>query len=187
MFLNSVLPLHQQLQEAIRPDTVLVSVMAVNNEIGVIQPLKEIGQLCRERKVFFHTDGAQATGKIPINVNDLNIDLMSISGHKVYGPKGIGALYLRRRPRVRVEAVQTGGGQERGIRSGTVPTFLTVGLGAACELSGQEMEVWRRFFSFFFSFIVLFFFLVFFGKDANLSPLPVVSMTTQGLRSCLIV
>jgi len=130
----------QQLEEAIRPDTALVSIMAVNNEIGVIQPLKEIGALCRDRKVFFHTDCAQAAGKIPINVNDLNIDLLSISGHKLYGPKGIGALFLRRRPRVRVEAIQSGGGQERGIRSGTVPAFLTVGLGAACQLAGEEME-----------------------------------------------
>lgn len=129
----------KQLKDAMRPDTALVSIMAVNNEIGVVQPLKEIGALCRERKVFFHTDAAQAVGKIPVNVNDLNIDLMSISGHKLYGPKGIGALYIRRRPRVRLEAQMSGGGQERGLRSGTVPAFLTVGLGAACEVAQREM------------------------------------------------
>ena len=112
----------EQLRLAIREDTVLVSVMAVNNEIGVVQPLEQIGALCRERKVFFHTDAAQAVGKIPIDVNKMNIDLLSISGHKVYGPKGIGALYVRRRPRVRLEPIITGGGQERGLRSGTVPT-----------------------------------------------------------------
>lgn len=103
----------QQLEDAIRPDTSVVSIMAVNNEIGVIQPLKEIGALCRKNKVFFHTDAAQAVGKIPMDVNELNIDLMSISGHKIYGPKGVGALYIRRRPRVRVEPLQSGGGQER--------------------------------------------------------------------------
>jgi len=114
--------------------------MAVNNEIGVIQPIKEIGQICRTNKVFLHTDAAQATGKVPINVDDRNIDVMSISGHKLYGPKGIGALYLRRRPRVRIEALPSGGGQERGIRSGTVPTPLVVGLGKACELASDEMK-----------------------------------------------
>lgn len=129
----------KQLEEAMRPETVLVSVMAVNNEIGVVQPLKEIGQLCRSKKVFFHTDAAQAVGKIPIDVNELNIDLMSISGHKMYGPKGIGALYVRRRPRVRLEAQMSGGGQERGMRSGTNPTALAVGLGAAATVCAQEM------------------------------------------------
>jgi cysteine desulfurase len=128
------------LEEAIRPDTVLVSVMAVHNEIGVKQPIEQIGAICRAKKVFFHTDAAQAAGKIPLDVNQFNIDLMSISGHKIYGPKGIGALYVRRRPRVRILPVQSGGGQERGIRSGTVPTPLVVGLGAACELAQQEME-----------------------------------------------
>lgn len=113
--------------------------MAVNNEIGVIQPLKEIGQLCRERKVFFHTDAAQAVGKIPIDVNAMNIDLLSISGHKIYGPKGVGALYVRRRPRVRIEAQMNGGGQERGLRSGTLPTPVVVGLGAACKIAKEEM------------------------------------------------
>jgi len=102
--------------------------------------LKEIGQLCRENKVFFHTDAAQAVGKVPIDVNEMNIDLMSISGHKLYGPKGIGAIYVRRRPRVRLEAQINGGGQERGLRSGTVPSFLAVGLGKACKVAAMEME-----------------------------------------------
>ena len=128
-----------ELKAAIRPDTALVSVMAVNNEIGVVQPLAEIGALCRENKIFFHTDAAQAVGKIPVDVNEAKIDLMSISGHKLYGPKGIGALYIRRRPRVRLEAQMSGGGQERGLRSGTVPAFLAVGLGAACEVASREM------------------------------------------------
>lgn len=130
----------EELQEAMRPETALVSVMAVNNEIGVIQPLKEIGEICRANKTFFHTDAAQAVGKIPIDVNDMNIDLMSISGHKLYGPKGIGAIYIRRRPRVRLEAQINGGGQERGIRSGTVPSFLAIGLGKACDVAAKEME-----------------------------------------------
>jgi len=128
-----------QLSAEIRPETILVSVMTVNNEIGVIQPIEEIGRMCRERKVFFHTDAAQAVGKIPINVNQMNIDLLSISGHKIYGPKGVGALYVRRKPRVRIEPLQSGGGQERGIRSGTVPSPLAVGLGAASEISQEEM------------------------------------------------
>ena len=122
-------------------ETSLVSIMAVNNEIGVIQPLEEIGRICREKKAFFHTDAAQAVGKIPIDVQRMNIDLMSISGHKVYGPKGIGACYVRRRPRVRMEPIITGGGQERGLRSGTVPTPLVVGLGEACRIAKEEMEV----------------------------------------------
>jgi len=130
----------KELEAAIRPETVLISVMAVNNEIGVIQPIKEIGQICKDRKIFFHTDGAQAVGKIPIDVNEMNIDLMSISGHKIYGPKGIGAIYIRRRPRVRVEPLQTGGGQERGIRSGTVPAPLVVGFGAAADIARKEMD-----------------------------------------------
>lgn len=134
----------KQLEDAIRPDTALVSVMTVNNEIGVTQPIADIGAVCRKHKVFFHTDAAQAVGKIPVDVNEMMVDLMSISGHKIYGPKGIGALYLRRRPRVRVEALQSGGGQERGIRSGTVPTPLAVGLGAACELAAEEMEYDHR-------------------------------------------
>lgn len=106
--------------------------MAVNNEIGVIQDIKTIGKMCRERGILFHTDAAQAVGKIPIDVNDMNIDLLSISGHKLYGPKGIGALYIRRKPRVRLAPLFSGGGQERGFRSGTLPTNLAVGLGKAC-------------------------------------------------------
>lgn len=129
-----------KLRDAIRPDTGLVSVMMVNNEIGVIQPVEEIGQICKEFNVPFHTDAAQALGKIPIDVDKMNISLMSLSGHKIYGPKGIGALYMRRRPRVRVQPQMNGGGQERGIRSGTVPTPLVVGFGAACELAMKEME-----------------------------------------------
>lgn len=130
----------EQLEKEIRPDTVLVSVMTVNNEIGVVQPIDEIGKLCRSKKIFFHTDAAQAVGKIPIDVNKSNIDLMSISGHKVYGPKGVGALYVRRKPRVRIEPIQSGGGQERGLRSGTVPTHLAVGLGAAARICQEEMQ-----------------------------------------------
>lgn len=121
------------------PDTSLVSIMAVNNEIGVIQPISQIGALCHKYKTFFHTDAAQAVGKIPINVNEMNIDLMSISGHKLYGPKGIGALYVRRRPRVRIESIISGGDQERGIRSGTLAVPLIVGLGRAAEICQQEM------------------------------------------------
>jgi len=131
-----------KLEKAIRPDTVLVSVMAVNNETGVIQPLREIGEIVRRhRGVYFHTDAAQAVGKIPLDVNAMNIDVMSISGHKVYGPKGVGAAYVRRRPRVRLEPIMSGGGQERGLRSGTLPAPLVVGLGAACEIAKREMAV----------------------------------------------
>nr|GMC62676.1 cysteine desulfurase, mitochondrial [Ipomoea batatas] len=129
-----------EFRAAIRPDTGLVSIMMVNNEIGVIQPVQEIGEICREFNVPFHTDAAQALGKIPIDVETMNISLMSLSGHKIYGPKGVGALYMRRRPRIRVEPQMNGGGQERGIRSGTVPTPLVVGFGAACELAKKEME-----------------------------------------------
>ncbi|KAI4990932.1 hypothetical protein ZWY2020_039303 [Hordeum vulgare] len=133
-----------QLADAIRPDTGLVSVMAVNNEIGVVQPLEEIGRICREKGVPFHTDAAQALGKIPIDVNQMGIGLMSLSAHKIYGPKGVGALYLRRRPRIRVEPQMSGGGQERGIRSGTVPTPIVVGFGAACEIAAKEMDYDER-------------------------------------------
>lgn len=128
------------IKEAIRPETALVSVMAVNNEIGVVQPLSEIGKLCRESGVFFHTDAAQMLGKLPIDVNELNVDLMSLSGHKIYGPKGIGALYIRRRPRVRIEPLMSGGGQERGLRSGTLPTAIVVGFGEAARIARAEME-----------------------------------------------
>jgi len=130
----------KDLENAMREDTLLVSVMAVNNEIGTLQPLEEIGKLCRSRKILFHTDAAQMLGKIPIDVNRMNIDLMSMSGHKVYGPKGVGALFVRRRPRVRLEPIISGGGQERGLRSGTLPHFLCVGMGAACELAQKEKE-----------------------------------------------
>ncbi|RKF82558.1 Cysteine desulfurase, mitochondrial [Golovinomyces cichoracearum] len=128
------------LEKAFRPETALVSIMSVNNEIGVIQPMEEIGQMCRERKVFFHTDAAQAVGKIPIDVNKLKIDLMSISSHKIYGPKGIGACYVRRRPRVRLEPLFSGGGQERGLRSGTLAPALSVGFGEACRIAKEEMD-----------------------------------------------
>ncbi|KAJ4714652.1 Cysteine desulfurase [Melia azedarach] len=128
-----------ELRAAIRPDTGLISVMAVNNEIGVIQPMEEIGKICKEFNIPFHTDAAQALGKIPVDVEKWNASLMSLSGHKIYGPKGIGALYLRRRPRIRVEPLINGGGQERGIRSGTLPAPLIVGFGAACEVAKKEM------------------------------------------------
>ncbi|EXB78243.1 Cysteine desulfurase 1 [Morus notabilis] len=137
----------EKLKSSIRPDTGLVSVMAVNNEIGVIQPMEEIGRICKEFNVPFHTDAAQALGKIRIDVNKWNVSLMSLSGHKVYGPKGVGALYMRRRPRIRVEPQMNGGGQERGIRSGTVPTPLVVGMGAACELAKKEMAYDERWIS----------------------------------------
>jgi cysteine desulfurase len=123
---------------AIRPDTVLVSVMAVNNEIGVIQPLAEIGAICRSQGVLLHTDAAQAAGKIDIDVNAMAIDLLSISGHKMYAPKGIGALYVRRRPRARLLAEISGGGQERGFRSGTLPVALIVALGEAAVIAQHE-------------------------------------------------
>ncbi len=129
----------EQLAAAITERTVLVSIMAVNNEIGVIQPLAEIGALCREKGAFFHTDAAQAFGKIPLDVNAMNIDLMSISGHKIYGPKGIGVLFVRRKPRVRLKALIDGGGQDRGMRSGTLPTALCVGLGQAAAIARREM------------------------------------------------
>ncbi|MDX2073158.1 MAG: IscS subfamily cysteine desulfurase [Alphaproteobacteria bacterium] len=127
------------LKNTITDKTALVSVMAVNNEIGVIQPLAEIGKICRERGVFFHTDAAQGFGKIPLDVDAMNIDLMSISGHKTYAPKGVGALYVRRRPRVRLESLFSGGGQERGMRSGTLATPLVVGLGEAAAIAKKEM------------------------------------------------
>ena len=135
---NGLIDLNR-LKDAITDKTVMVSIMSVHNEIGVIQPIAEIGAICRERKVFFHTDAAQAVGKIPLDVEAMNIDLMSISGHKLYGPKGIGALYVRRRPRVRLEALISGGGQERGMRSGTLPTPLCVGMGEACRIAEAEM------------------------------------------------
>ncbi len=129
----------ETLEAALTPDTVLVSVMTVNNEIGVIQPVAKIGALCRSRRIVFHTDAAQAVGKLSIDVQAANIDLMSLSGHKVYGPMGVGVLYVRRRPRVRLEPLMDGGGQERGFRSGTLPLAPVVGLGAACALAGEVM------------------------------------------------
>lgn len=128
------------LEAALRPDTILVSIMAVNNEIGVIQPIAEIGELLRSKGVLFHVDAAQATGKIDIDLSTLKVDLMSFSAHKTYGPKGIGALYVRRKPRVRLEAQMHGGGHERGMRSGTLPTFLIVGMGEAFRLARLEMK-----------------------------------------------
>jgi cysteine desulfurase len=133
-----------ELEAAMRPDTVVVSIMAVNNEIGVIQPLEAIGKLCRSKKVFFHTDAAQAVGKIEMDVEKLNIDLMSISSHKIYGPKGIGAAYVRRRPRVRLDPIISGGGQERGLRSGTLAPHLVVGFGEACRIAKDERKVCIR-------------------------------------------
>lgn len=133
----------EELEKAMRPETALVSIMTVNNEIGVVQPVEEIGKLCRSKKIFFHTDAAQAVGKIPIDVNKMNIDLMSISGHKIYGPKGIGACYVRRRPRVRIEPIISGGGQERGLRSGTLAPPLAIGFGEAARICKEEMEVSR--------------------------------------------
>ena len=128
-----------RLADSLTDRTALVSVMTVNNEIGVIQPVARIGALCRERGVLFHTDAAQAFGKLPLDVADQNIDLMSISGHKIHGPKGIGALYMRRRPRIRLVPQMDGGGQERGIRSGTLSPALCAGLGAAASIAGAEM------------------------------------------------
>jgi cysteine desulfurase len=128
-----------KLEAAIRPDTILVSVMHVNNEIGVIQDLAAIGKITRAKGVLFHSDAAQATGKVTIDVNAMNIDLMSLSAHKTYGPKGIGALYVRRKPRVRIEAQMHGGGHERGMRSGTLATHQCVGMGEAYRLAKLEM------------------------------------------------
>lgn len=130
----------ETLKAAITPQTSLISVMFVNNEIGVIQPIAEIGEICREKGIIFHVDAAQAAGKLPINLNELKIDLMSLSAHKVYGPKGIGALYVRRKPRVRLEAQIHGGGHERGMRSGTLPVHQIVGMGEAFKISRLEMS-----------------------------------------------
>lgn len=124
---------------ALRPDTILASVMLVNNEIGVIQDIAAIGALCRARGIVFHTDAAQATGKVAIDLRSLPVDLMSLASHKTYGPKGIGALYVRRKPRVRLEAQMHGGGHERGMRSGTLPTHQIVGMGEAFRIAGHEM------------------------------------------------
>ena len=125
---------------ALRPDTILASVMFVNNEIGVIQDITAIGKICRERGIIFHVDAAQATGRVPVDVTTLPVDLMSLASHKTYGPKGIGALYVRRKPRVRIEAQMHGGGHERGMRSGTLPTHQIVGMGEAFRLARLEMD-----------------------------------------------
>ena len=127
------------LRDAIRPDTILISVMFVNNEIGVIQDIPAIGAMCREKGIIFHVDAAQATGKLVIDMAELPIDLMSLASHKTYGPKGIGALYVRRKPRVRLEAQMHGGGHERGMRSGTLPTHQCVGMGEAFRIAREEM------------------------------------------------
>ena len=130
----------EELKAAIREDTILISVMWVNNEIGVVQDIPAIGEICRERKIIFHVDAAQACGKVPVDVEAAKIDLLSMSGHKVYGPKGIGALYVRRKPRVRLEAQMHGGGHERGFRSGTLPTHQIVGMGEAFRIAKEELE-----------------------------------------------
>ncbi len=131
----------EQLAAAIRPDTILVSVMWVNNEIGVIQPIDEIGELCRSKGIIFHSDAAQATGKTPIDLEKTKVDLVTFTAHKSYGPKGVGALYVRRKPRVRLEAQMHGGGHERGLRSGTLATHQIVGMGEAFRLAKEEMDV----------------------------------------------
>lgn len=136
---NGIIDMNK-LQSAMREDTVLVSIMHVNNEIGVIQDIAAIGELCRERKIVFHVDAAQSAGKLPIDVQQLKVDLISMSAHKIYGPKGIGALYVRRKPRIRLEAQMHGGGHERGFRSGTLPTHQIVGMGEACRIAKEEMN-----------------------------------------------
>jgi len=135
---NGLLDL-DKFQAALRDDTILVSIMHVNNEIGVIQDIAAIGEICRDRKIIFHVDGAQSAGKIEIDLEQLKVDLMSFSAHKIYGPKGIGALYVRRKPRVRLEAQMHGGGHERGLRSGTLPTHQIVGMGEAFRIAREEM------------------------------------------------
>ncbi|MET0029249.1 MAG: IscS subfamily cysteine desulfurase [Candidatus Thiodiazotropha sp.] len=129
----------QKLEATLREDTILVSIMHVNNEIGVIQDIEAIGEMTRARKILFHVDAAQSAGKVPIDLEHLKVDLMSFSAHKIYGPKGIGALYVRRKPRVRLEAQMHGGGHERGMRSGTLPTHQIVGMGEAFRIAGEEM------------------------------------------------
>lgn len=136
---NGLLDL-EVLKDAIREDTILVSIMHVNNEIGVIQDIKTIGDICRQHKVFFHVDAAQSAGKVPIDVTQLPVDLMSFSAHKIYGPKGIGALFVRRKPRIRLEAQMHGGGHERGMRSGTLATHQIAGMGEAFAIAQAEME-----------------------------------------------
>ena len=135
---NGLLDL-DKFRDAIREDTILASIMHVNNEIGVIQDIRAIGEICRENKVIFHVDAAQSPGKVPIDLQEMPVDLMSFSAHKIYGPKGVGALYVRRKPRVRIEAQMHGGGHERGMRSGTLPTHQIVGMGMAFRLAREEM------------------------------------------------
>ncbi|MBT1537636.1 IscS subfamily cysteine desulfurase [Ralstonia solanacearum] len=129
----------EQFKQALRPDTILASVMSVNNEIGVIQDIEQIGEICRDKGVIFHVDAAQATGKVALDLQQLKVDLMSFSAHKTYGPKGIGALYVRRKPRIRIEAQMHGGGHERGMRSGTLATHQIVGMGEAFRIAHEEM------------------------------------------------
>ncbi len=130
----------EELEQTIRPDTTLVSIMAINNEVGTIQPIEEIGEICRSKGVLFHCDATQAAGKIPLDMQKLKIDLLSVSSHKIYGPKGIGAIYVRRRPRARLEAIIHGGGHERGLRSGTLATHQIVGMGEAFRIAREEMN-----------------------------------------------
>ena len=133
-----------KLRDAIREDTILMSIMHVNNEIGVIQDISAIGEICRENKIIFHVDAAQSAGKLPIDVQEMKVDLISVSAHKIYGPKGIGALYVRRKPRIRLEAQMHGGGHERGMRSGTLATHQIVGMGEALRIAKEEMEQDRQ-------------------------------------------
>jgi len=136
---NGIIDLNK-LEAAMRDDTILVSIMHVNNEIGVIQDINAIGELCRSRKIVFHVDAAQSAGKLPIDVQEMKVDLVAMSAHKIYGPKGIGALYVRRKPRIRLEAQMHGGGHERGFRSGTLPTHQIVGMGEAFRIAKEEMQ-----------------------------------------------
>ncbi|USH01884.1 IscS subfamily cysteine desulfurase [Grimontia kaedaensis] len=136
---NGIIDMNK-LADAIREDTILVSIMHVNNEIGVVQDIAAIGELCRERKVVFHVDAAQSVGKLPLDTQEIKVDLISMSAHKAYGPKGIGALYVRRKPRIRLEAQMHGGGHERGFRSGTLPTHQIVGMGEAFRIAKEELE-----------------------------------------------
>jgi cysteine desulfurase len=130
----------ERFKASIRPDTVLATIMLVNNEIGVVQDIEELGNICRENKIIFHVDAAQATGKVAIDLEKLPVDLMSFSAHKTYGPKGVGALYVRRKPRIRIEAQMHGGGHERGMRSGTLATHQIVGMGEAFRIAREEMQ-----------------------------------------------
>ncbi|EEQ03507.1 Cysteine desulfurase [Yersinia rohdei ATCC 43380] len=136
---NGIIDL-QQLEAAMREDTILVSIMHVNNEIGVVQDIAQIGEMCRSRGIIFHVDATQSVGKLPIDLSKLKVDLMSFSAHKVYGPMGIGALFVRRKPRIRIEAQQHGGGHERGMRSGTLPVHQIAGMGEAYRIAKEEME-----------------------------------------------